>query len=286
MSEAFAARSPLFRRMIFNVGARRSGTFWLQRLVTAHPTVGSVPSETHLLSHGIAPLLDRFQHEDPESPEVGRVYIERGKLIAALRAFCDEVFAEFLGEGQTRVAERTPLHVLHLDLVAEVYPDARFVHIIRDGRDVARSIAAQTWGPSDVADAAGEWQRCVAAGRGSRLSADRYLEVRYESLLADPTGEIERLYRWLDLPADDSDLAYPLAESTRLENVDTRGVGGVAFQKWRQTFDARDLAAFNSVAGDLLAELGYPPVAPAEIRRRPSRVASLKGRLSLGKQRE
>lgn len=47
--------SPLTDGMIFNVGSRRSGTFWLQRIVCAQPTVAGVPSETHLLSHGIAP---------------------------------------------------------------------------------------------------------------------------------------------------------------------------------------------------------------------------------------
>ena len=263
--------SPLRERMIFNVGARRSGTYWLQRIVTAHPSVGAVPSETHFLSHGIAPLMERFQHERRDSPEVGVVYADRDRVLAALRALCDQVFAEFMEPGQERVAERTPLHVFHLALIAELYPDARVVHIIRDGRDVARSIAAQNWGPAEVADAAREWRDSVGAGRAARLPAERYLEVRYEALLADPEAEIRRLYEWLGLPATADDLAHPLAESARQENVDRFGVGGVATQKWRSAFDRDDLAAFNEVAGELLQELGYPPVAPEELPRRPRR---------------
>lgn len=244
--------------MIFNLGARRSGTFWLQRIVTAHPQVGAVPAETHLLSHGIAPLMERFHHGDPGSTEVGAVFIERERLIAALRRFCDEVFGQFLGEG-LRVAERTPLHVFHLELAAEIYPDARFVHIIRDGRDVARSIAAQDWGPETIAGAAREWRQAVSAGRsaGAELGAERYLEVRYEDLLADSRAETERIYRWLGLPLGGGHLAGAVAESRREENVDRYGVGGVASGKWRSTFTSADLGAFAEEAGALLEELGY-----------------------------
>ena len=46
--------------MIFNAGARRSGTYWLQRITCAHPAVAEVPSETYIFSHGIAPLMERF----------------------------------------------------------------------------------------------------------------------------------------------------------------------------------------------------------------------------------
>lgn len=267
MSADVAAESPLRDRMIFNVGARRSGTFWLQRIVTAHPTVGSVPSETHLLSHGIAPLFERFQHDDPHSTEVGVVYANRETLLRRVRALCDDVFLEFLGDGQTRVAERTPLHVFHLNLIAEIYPDARFVHIIRDGRDVARSIAAQNWGAAEVAGAAREWRDAIISGRDAGLPPERYREVRYEDMLEQPEREIALLYGWLGLPNSASDLEYPLAEAARAENVDAKGVGGIASQKWRQAFDARDLASFNEVAGDLLSELGYPRASPGEVRR-------------------
>src|SRR4051794_19181933 len=64
------ADSPLRGRMIFNVGARRSGTFWLQRIVAAHPGVSAVPSETHLFSDGIAPLFSRLQHSVRSSTKV------------------------------------------------------------------------------------------------------------------------------------------------------------------------------------------------------------------------
>jgi len=83
------ADSPLRGRMIFNVGSRRSGTFWLQRIVTAHPEVAAVPSETNLFSGGIATLFECFQHSLRSSAKVGEVYVERDATLDAVRDLCD-----------------------------------------------------------------------------------------------------------------------------------------------------------------------------------------------------
>jgi len=253
------ADSPLRGRMIFNVGSRRSGTFWLQRIVTAHPEVGAVPSETHLFSHGIAPLVDRFHHGGVAAEQVGSTFIERDVLLDALRGFCDTVFEGMLGAGKERLAERTPLHALHTALIADVYPDARIVHIIRDGRDVARSLLAHQWGPGSVAEAAREWRVSVEAARAGAPGPDRYFEIRYEDLLADPAARIGELYRWLGLPVDDAILERALAEAKVSRNLDPmRTPPGTG--KWRTGLEPKDVDAFEEVAGDLLHGLGYPRV--------------------------
>ena len=85
-------------RMIFNVGARRSGTYWLQRIVCAHPAVAEVPSETYVFSHGVAPLMERFQHDERGiRRRSASVYADRERLIGAVRNLCDTVFGEFAG---------------------------------------------------------------------------------------------------------------------------------------------------------------------------------------------
>lgn len=240
--------------MIFNVGARRSGTYWLQRIVCAHPAVAEVPTETHLFSHGIAPLLERFQHDDPAVREVGQVYVDRKALIEDVRALSDGVFEQFAGDGQTHIAERTPLHVLHVPLIAEVYPAARFVHIIRDGRDAVRSLVAQEWGPSTVSEAAEEWRSCVEAGRLAQgLLPGRVLVVRYEALLAEPRQGIGKIYPHLGL---EGSLDAALDAAGRVENLGghDRRIGA---GKWRDGWGKRELRDFDQVAGDLLRELGY-----------------------------
>ena len=240
--------------MIFNAGARRSGTYWLQRITCAHPAVAEVPSETYIFSHGIAPLMERFHHDDPEFQEVGQVYARRERVIESVRNLCDTVFGEFVRDGQTHAAERTPWHVYHLPLIAEIYPDASFVHIIRDGRDATRSIVAQPWGPDNVKEAAEEWRSSVAAGLDAApVLGDRLLEVRYEEVLADPRSRIGRIYEHHGLEGGIDEALEAAGAKANIGRQDKR----VGTGKWREDWGRRELRDFNRVAGDLLAELGY-----------------------------
>jgi hypothetical protein len=240
--------------MIFNVGARRSGTYWLQRITCAHPAVAEVPSETYLFSHGIAPLRERFQHDDRDSHEMGSVFADRGRVLSAIRSLCDVVFEEFAGPGHTHVSERTPWHVEHLPLIAEVYPDARFVHIIRDGRDAVRSLVHWYWGPTTVRDAAAEWRRSVEAGRAASPGlGEKLLEVRYEDLLANLREGVERIYAHVGL---EGSIASALEASERADNLGPQD-NRVGSGKWREGWGRRERRDFERVAGDLLRELGY-----------------------------
>lgn len=239
--------------MIFTAGARRSGTYWLQRITCAHRLVAEVPSETYVFSHGIAPLMERF-HDDPSHEEVGKVYARREAVIARVRDLCDTVFGEFARDGQTHASERTPWHVYHLPLIAEVYPDASFVHIIRDGRDAVRSIVAQPWGPDNVKEAAEEWRSSVTAGLDAApVLGDRLLEVRYEDMLADPRGGITRIYAHHGLEGGMEEALEAAGAEANIGRQDSRVGAG----KWREAWGRRELRDFDKVAGDLLGELGY-----------------------------
>ena len=249
------ADSPLKNRMLFCFGSRRSGTYLLERLLNTHPAVAAVPSETHLISHGIAPLLERFHHGVRSAPRVGVVYGDRDRLLDAARDFCDTAFGEFDSDGARLLMERTPLHAEHGALVGELYPDAQFVHIIRDGRDVAASLVAQRWGPNTIAEAAAEWQRAVL---GARQLADLsgYREVRYEALIAEPEEQLAGLFGSLGL--DDSSEAVAAAAKQLERPLNIGPSAQIGTQKWRRTLSDADLRAFDVVAGNLLRELGFP----------------------------
>ncbi|MGH2952085.1 MAG: sulfotransferase family protein, partial [Solirubrobacterales bacterium] len=264
------ADSPLAGRMIFAVGARRSGTYWLQRVLTDHPQIAGVPSESHLFSHGVAPLFERLQHSTRSSPQVGKVYVERDVALDAARDLCDAVLGGFAAAGTRYVCERTPVHALHLELIAAIYPDARFLHIIRDGRDVARSLAVQDFGPEDIPAAAAEWRAAVEAARGAALPAEIYREVRYEQLLSEPERLLGDVYGWLGLEASPEVLRSAVTESETKLNVDQASQHRIATEKWRREFRREDLEGFNRVAGELLSELGYRAADPAELPRRPA----------------
>ncbi len=265
------ADSPLKGRLIFAVGCRRSGTNWLQRILTARPDAVLMPTETHLFSHVFAPMEERFQHTTPDLRKTAVTYMSRDGLLDALRTFADGVFLENLeltSPDAQYLVERTPWHVYHVRLIADVYPDAPIVHIIRDGRDVTRSLLSTSWGPDTMDAAAEEWRSSVTAGRTVGASLPQYVEVFYERLLSNPEVEIPALYERLGLELTDSMLERVLAESRGAFNVDPL-FPQIGSGKWRTALSARDLRTFDRIAGELLEELGYtreaPPTAsPAE----------------------
>src|SRR3954447_23593177 len=188
--------------MVFLVGAQRSGTNWLQRMLATHPDVVSLPGETQLFTLGIAALASSVQHGTVGSTSTAAVYMDRAEFVAATRAFCDAALAgvaDRLNPDAARVLERSPNHVERLDLIGAVYPDAWIVHIVRDGRDVARSLVSQPWGPRTVADAASLWARSIRSARAAAPQLARYQEVRYEDLLENPVDGLADVFRFLDL---------------------------------------------------------------------------------------
>ena len=276
--------SPLANRMVFVVGAQRSGTTWLQRMLATHPDVLALPSETHLFSWGISVLRDQTQGGVVGSPSTGVCFMPQDTFTSAARAFCDAAFGSFVEQVRPdapRVVERTPNHVWHLDLISTLYPDAWVVHIVRDGRDVVRSLVAHAWGPAEVETAARQWGSAIEAARVASPHVPRYLEVRYEELLARPEGIVDVL-EFLGLETTGDRVATALAEGRRAVNVDpTRP--DVATGKWRTEWSAADVAAFDRGAGQTRRDLGYgddalaPAVSLAPEPKRPT----WRGRLRL-----
>jgi hypothetical protein len=249
-------------RMIFVVGARRSGTNWVGRIIGTHPDVASITNESYLF-HSLGELERRFQHGSKGSWQLATIYVDRPVLVDALRAFCDTVLSTVLEEAPghpQRLLERTPDHWRQLRLIGEVYPGAHVVHIVRDGRDVARSLVAMPWGPDDLADAAQEWVDAVQQGRAEGQRLQHYAEVRYEALLADPRAGVAALFDALELPVTDALVEELLAEAGVAYNHDP-GMP-IAPAKWTTALDPSQLATIEAVAGPTLLELGFTLAGP------------------------
>jgi Sulfotransferase family len=270
---------------VFVLGCGRSGTSVLRTVLDAHPDL-AVAWEGRF----VAPLgLRRARYERPEGFDTDRLLadlladravrtnLELGE--ADLRAalvdpgpgpadFPDavrRVFAHWAAaRGKARYGDKFPGYVLRMDLLAGMFPEGRFVHIVRDGRDVALSSMAIE--PDDAVTLALNWRSRVTTGRdaGARLGDARYQEVRYESLVTDPEPVVEGLCDFLDLPYDPAMLAFPGREGgvpgkltanprhARLAEPLSPGT-----RSWRRDMDPADVAAFEAVAGDLLEECGY-----------------------------
>jgi LPS sulfotransferase NodH len=168
-----------------------------------------------------------------------------------------------------RWADSTPEHVLYLDRIKTTIPNALAIHIIRDGRDVALSLQKQAWIRPFVWDRARSlevaslyWEWIVEAGRkcGAALGGD-YVEVHYEDLVQNPRAVLAKLSRFVD-----QDLDYDRIEKVAVGSVsqpnssfvaETDGEDFAPVDRWKNSMDARQLAALEELVGATLRELGY-----------------------------
>ena len=262
------------------LGVRRSGTTLLRVMLDRNPAL-AVPDESYFVPqlarrHRSAIDVDAFLDDLRRlptlvewglSPEAVarrlRPGMTTGEAVAA-------VFETYAAErGKTRWGDKTPLYMQYLPLLERLFPTARYVHLIRDGRDAALSflsvpagIMTEGWGhPRDAAGFACQWATEVRAARalGARVGSGRYLEVRYEALVADPAAELRRICSFAGLDYDDGMLGYVgQTDSARKEHqrrLDEPPRVGV--RNWRTEMAPADRRAFEAVAGELLAELGF-----------------------------
>ena len=281
------------------VGAPRSGTTLLRFMVDAHPEV-AIPPETGFLAlgaragDGSVDAREQFFQAvtafPPDMPAWDDFGVPRDAFRAALAAI--DPFTPAAGYrafyrlyarrfGKPRWGDKTPAYCYCMTEIAAVLPEARFVHVIRDGRDVCLSWR-QTWfSPgSRVEEQAASWTRFVAAARAQGARCPHYLEIRYEDLILDPAGTLARVCDFIELPFDAAMLRYYERAPERLrehrarrradgtvvvtaavrfaqqrattEPPDPRRVGA-----WRATMSADERARFEAVARGLLRELGY-----------------------------
>jgi hypothetical protein len=173
--------------------------------------------------------------------------------------------ASALKAGKSRWGDKTPKYVTALPWLAEAFPSAKFVHIIRDGRDVALSLVSNGWAGS-IRDGASFWKGRVEAGRaaGRSLPTCRYRELFYEDLVREPQQALEELCQWLRIRftpdmlryyEDASELLPP--QHAHLFRMNSRPVDTSRSRRWEHEMSPHDRADFDEVAGTLLVELGY-----------------------------
>jgi len=252
----------------FVVGCGRSGTTLLRALLDAHPLLAVAPE-----SHFVVALdpggqrigRRRFRRALARSPWFALWDLDPAAIALERRPrFADAVRATFAAyaraRGKPRYADKTPHYVSHLPRLAARFGEARFVHLIRDGRDVAASLRRVPWGPPTLDGAAAVWARRVREGRAAEgaLGPGRYREVRYEALVAAPQAVVDDLLPWLGLPPavlrhDPARLVVPhAAHHERLRLPPTPGL-----RDWRRELTAGEVAEVQAVAGPELSALGY-----------------------------
>jgi hypothetical protein len=291
-------------RPVFVGGCPRSGTTLLRTMLNAHPDL-AVPHETRILIDG---YRRRAMWGDLAAPEnrrrVAQWVVERRvsrywqltddadelveRMVAAAPTIGSVLSAGFRlyteRHGKPRWGEKRPSVVLNLDAVFAMFPDAQYVNVVRDPRAVVASIRKvgrrHGWGAHGLPGGTDTWERSVrAADRWRRrLAADRFLELRYEDLVADPAAALGRIVSFLDLdPAglaamlhhhDTADIQSRTLHALVSKPVTTERVGA-----WEQALRPREVAFVESVLGDWMRRYGYEAVAtgvavPENLRRR------------------
>jgi LPS sulfotransferase NodH len=262
------------------LGVRRSGTTLLRVVLDRHAQL-AIPDESYFVPqlagrHRDAIDVDAFVDDLRRlstlrdwdvSVEDVRARLRPGMPLGQAIAAVYETYAA--DRGKSRWGDKTPMYMQHLPLLERLFPDALYVHLIRDGRDAAVSflgmpqgIVTKTWAhPRTAADFACQWHSEVKAAQslGRRVGPDRYLEVRYEALVADPAAEVERICAFAGLPFEPAMLEYAgrVDVSAKPHQRSLTRPPTPGLRDWRAELAPEDVAAFEAVAGDLLAELGY-----------------------------
>jgi hypothetical protein len=162
-----------------------------------------------------------------------------------------------------------------MPLLAQAFPGARFVHIIRDGREVAASWREAWWGPEDVLVTAHEWRRKIRRSRSTarRLPDGSVLEVRYASLVAQPQKELARIIDFLgeSMHADLLDYTGRSAVDLPSVPVEHRHLLEPPRQHvrdWRATCTAAEQGRVEAIVAPTMRRLGLDPIPQTTARQR------------------
>jgi Sulfotransferase family len=275
---------------LFIVGCARSGTTLVHRIVDAHPEIAITPEMHWITRHfksrnGLVAselVSELTGHKRFAQFEIPREQFEgllgSGEAVP-YPTFLRRVFGLY-GKIKNKplVGNKTPAYVRRIPTLHALWPEAKFVHIIRDGRDVCLSVlnwkkAERTagryasWEEDPVSTTALWWERKVRKARedGAALGPGLYQETLYEDLVEDPERECKRLCEFLGVPYDDAMIRFHegrerVEPGRGAKSAWLRVTSGL--RDWRTEMCTGDVERFEAAAGDLLEELGYERAVP------------------------
>ncbi|HYA27262.1 MAG TPA: sulfotransferase [Acidobacteriota bacterium] len=271
---------------IFVVGSARSGTTLLYSILLSSGKFAVYQAETLLLEvckpkYGnlkIARNYKKFINDWLHSKQFYRSALDPDEFThVALNHH--ETYIEFMRhfmehtankQGKKRWAEQTPGHVFYVSLLSKSFPDAKFVHMIRDGRDVAVSKRKLGWSGTKSGDtlkqliyAAKSWEMSVKAGRkqGGELG-DRYMEIRYEDMVHNNIDDVlARISHFADISVDrkriESSTQGSLGKANTAYDNQSPGISSKGVGRWKTELNNEEKNALHYAIGQTLTELRY-----------------------------
>lgn len=279
---------------LFVVGAGRSGTTLLQQMLDHHPAF-AFPWESHFI-----PDFHRHRDRFGDLSDAAR----RAAMLRAIVRYCrviwrgrvadgwetpildsadalaaaaeptfagtiDAFFGHFAAQrGKPRWADKTPGYVNSMRLIHEIFPSARFIHLVRDGRDVACSVMPLSFGPNSVYMCAHRWKHTIRHATGfEHEHPDRVLTLRYEDLTEDPESHLRRVCAFLDVEYFEQMLDYHRDGGSRVPGSGIhdrigKPVNRQRCGRWKNEMSGRQVRIFEAVAGGTLEQFGYERACP------------------------
>jgi hypothetical protein len=289
--DGVATSAEMVNPYVFVVGAARSGTTLLQRMLDAHPQL-AVVNETYwvprkfrerngLTREGVVTpaLLPKLL----ASPKFSYMGVSEEDLVGLLSEFESVRYDRFVARifdlyaarrGKQFAGDKTPGYVRRIRQIHDVWPRARFVHIIRDARDVCLSMldwsmgertAGQdgTWDMDPAISTALYWRYSVTVGREDAravLGPRLYHEVHYDDLVSSPERELRQICKFLWLPYAEEMTRFYEGRTRRESGLDSKEQWlppTAGLRDWRTQLPTTDVERIEAAAGDLLHSLGY-----------------------------
>jgi protein-tyrosine sulfotransferase len=245
-------------------GAPRSGTTYLNAILNAHPDV-FVTHETRVFA-----WLHRVLRVVTAQPQMLNThkseYIEflERTLPDVVRSFYRELRPNVRHWGDKNPHYASPVNEGCLDTILELFPGTKYLHIVRDGRDVVTSLIrkknpkGESWTTFEQAHEI--WLEHVSNGRGFVAAHPGIcLEMRYEELIGDDEGHARRVFEFLEIPFSDAVAAFcaeQVEERTPLSGP-TRDLSDAGRSEWSLVLDAQQQARSMELIGAELRALGY-----------------------------
>lgn len=269
---------------LFVVGCQRSGTTMLQRMLDAHPDL-TVAYDSLFITRvirgqpvGFDPPLSpsiadsacghpRFSRLGLSDAAVARAVDRGGRYSEFVTAVYDELAA---AQEKPLAGEKSPGYCRHLERLHALLPWARFVHLVRDGRDVALSIREwgkgaaklELWRREPIAVGALWWRRDIrlGCGQGRALPTNRYREFRYERLVGEPEPTLREMAEFLGLPFSTAMLEYHTGKARYEPGLSAKAAWLPPTQgvrDWKSQMSDQERELFEAIAGRELEHLGY-----------------------------
>jgi len=205
---------------------------------------------------------------------------EVGSTYAEVLSWLVRAYGRRLGKSTALLwVDHTPSNFKRGLAMLRLFPDARFIHIVRDGRGVAASVLPLDWGPNDIVSAATFWMARCGLGLAAELhlGAARVLRVRYEDLLLSPEPTLRKVAEFAGLeyePAMARGTGHsPMRYNERQHRLVGQPPDRSRASSWTDTLTRREIEIFEAETGSLLESLGYQleygvrarPATPAEL---------------------